>query len=235
MKAPNKVLIIVPCLNEEESLPLVVNELKSQNAAWDILVIDDGSNDQTYKVAVTLGVPVVRHSVNLGIGASVQTGIRYAYLKNYDCAIQVDGDGQHPASEVHKVIQHWQETKKSIVIGSRFLDGQGFQSTFTRKLGILVIRKVIKLLTGIVVTDPTSGLRLFDAKTLQCFQKDYPFDYPEPVAIPLAAHNELSISEVAVVMRSRQFGQSSIQGFDSILYMLRVCFNIFFVRIRKHA
>lgn len=235
MKLNSKILIIVPCLNEEESIPGVIQELRSENAQWDIMVIDDGSKDQTFKVALSLGVTVVRHPINLGIGASVQTGIRYAYLNNYDCAIQVDGDGQHPASEVHKVIQYWNRTKSSMIIGSRFLDGKGFQSSKIRKIGIFFIRHMIRFSTGLSITDPTSGLRLFDAKTLLCFQKDYPFDYPEPVAIPLAAHNNLSIGEVAVVMRPRQFGQSSIQGIDSIIYMIRVCFNIFFVRIRKHA
>lgn len=225
----------MPCLNEAKSLPGVIQELRAEGPSWEILVIDDGSTDETFKIARGLGVNVVRHAVNLGIGASVQTGIRYAYIHDFDCAIQVDGDGQHPASEVHKVLSKWLQTQADIIIGSRFLDGSGYQSTFVRQLGIAAIRKLIELLLSITVTDPTSGLRLYGEKSLCYFQRDYPFDYPEPVAIPLAAHNNFKICEVPVTMRPRQHGVSSIQGFDSILYMIRVCFNIFFVKVRKHA
>ena len=170
--------------------------------------------------------------VNLGIGGAVQTGFKYALLKGYDYAVQIDGDGQHPPSEIVKLFKAMQEQKLDVVIGSRFIDKLGFQSTFVRRLGINYFMFLNRLLTGQRITYSTSGLRLINRKTLEIAGNNYPDEYPEPESIVLYAFNNLKIGEVAVEMRERQGGISSIGSVASLYYLFKVSLAMFFTYLR---
>jgi glycosyltransferase involved in cell wall biosynthesis len=220
-----KILVIVPCYNEEESIGGILDDLinlkKSNGLNMNILVIDDSSQDQTYEIAVSKA-KCVQLSQNLGIGGAVQTGIRYAYWHQYDYCVQIDGDGQHAVSDLLKLFQCQNETKANIVIGSRFLSKQGYQSTWARRIGITCISWVLSFLYGKKISDPTSGLRLLDTVAIKLFTEGYPQDYPEPISNGIGVKSGLVINEVEVNMKQRENGKSSISGIQSIIYMIRV-------------
>lgn len=231
-----RALIIIPCYNEEESLPKLAQQLTSikiQDYVLHPLVVNDCSKDNTNKVALSLGFKVLDLPVNLGIGGAVQSGLHYAAIHNYDIAFQMDGDGQHPPSEIEKLIALYKNSQSDVIIGSRFLNKVGFQSSFSRRTGIRFFTFLIKLLCGIKITDPTSGYRLFNRKAIIKSCSYYPDEYPEPEAVVYFHKCNLKINECAVLMAERQGGQSSINSFSGIYYMLKVSLAIFFTFIRK--
>ena len=171
--------------------------------------------------------------VNLGIGGAVQTGIRYARDNNFDLAIQLDGDGQHPPKELAKLINYHNQTGANVVIGSRFLEKEGFQSSFARRLGIQYFHWLNRIMTGQAIYDSTSGFRLFDRKAIELAAASYPDEYPEPESLVVFSKAGLKVAEVAVVMAARQGGQSSIRSFGSLYYCIKVTLAMFFSFIRK--
>jgi len=224
---PRRVLIVIPCLNERVSLPALIAEVRAAAArTGDVLepvVIDDGSSDGTADAARALGVRCVELCSNLGIGGAVQTGLRLAAREGYHCAVQLDGDGQHPAEALPALLARLDAADApDLIIGSRFLAREGFQSTAARRVGIGWLSWVLRLLTGLRVTDPTSGLRVYGQRALWLFDFRYPYDYPEPESLVLAFRAGLTIVEEPVVMRAREAGQSSIHGFWAAYYMLKV-------------
>jgi glycosyltransferase involved in cell wall biosynthesis len=214
-----KALVIIPAYNEEANLPFVVRDLREFSG--DILVVNDGSTDATEEVARSLGVPFVSHPINLGIGGSVQTGLIYARRNGYDYAIQFDGDGQHRADQIGTIIAPVEAGEADLVIGARTLP-EGYKCGFTRKVGSLIFCLLIRVLTGKRVADPTAGFRCYGHDAIRLFSIAYPDDYPEVESIITASRNGLTISEVPVLMRSRQSGHSSINRRKSAYYMLKV-------------
>ena len=170
--------------------------------------------------------------VNLGIGGAVQTGFKYAFLNNYDFAIQADGDGQHPASEIPKLVRAALSENADVVIGSRFIEKEGFQSSAMRRFGINYFKLLNKMLVGVTVNDSTSGFRLINRKVLELVSEYYPDEYPEPEAIIVYSLNKYKIIEVPVTMRERQGGVSSIGALSSVYYMFKVSLAILFTFIR---
>ena len=223
------ILVIVPCFNEADSIERVILDVRENLPGGTILVVDDGSADETARVAAKL-TKTLRLPVNLGIGGAVQTGFRFAVRHNFDYCVQVDGDGQHLGREISKLVRAHESTQANIIIGTRFLGSSEFRSTFVRRIGIAVIRRVSCLVSGQWITDPTSGFRLFDRKALTLFNMDYPSDYPEPVSILLARLNGLTIAEVGTEMKDRVSGKSSIAP---LTYMFRVCSYLLFFKFRK--
>jgi glycosyltransferase involved in cell wall biosynthesis len=216
------VLLAIPCFNEQETITTLMKEIKSYGQDFSTIIVDDGSHDATYQIASQF-FPTIRHLRNLGIGGAVQTGIMYAEMNDFDCCIQLDGDGQHPPSEINKLLRSYNETQNSIIIGSRYLLRDTFQSTWTRRLGSYVISQVLNILfPRCNITDPTSGMRLMDRKAIKLFAQRYPHDFPEPISIAWALKEGLVVSEIAVKMRERKHGNSSIVGLKQISYMLRV-------------
>jgi glycosyltransferase involved in cell wall biosynthesis len=234
---PGKVLIIIPCYNEQASLPSVTNELQQTTLPggyqMDVLVINDCSKDNTSAVARKSQAIVIDLPVNLGIGGAVQTGILYARDNNFDLAIQLDGDGQHPPKELAKLISFHLETGANVVIGSRFLEKEGFQSSFARRLGIKYFHLLNRMMTGLSIYDSTSGFRLFDRKAINIAATNYPDEYPEPESLVVFSKAGLKIAEVAVVMSHRLGGQSSIRHFGSLYYCIKVSLAMLFSFIRK--
>lgn len=224
-----KVLMIIPAYNEEESILKTVREItKYKKIKLDYLVINDGSSDETKMVCDSNNIKYVDLVNNLGIGAAVQTGYKYAYDNNYDIAIQFDGDGQHDINYVNDLIDAIVNDKCDMVIGSRFVgDVSKFKSTYFRRVGIKVLSFIIKILTGSEIKDVTSGYRAANKKVIEKFAKNYVFDYPEPITNLQLLKDGYKLKEVAVNMRERQFVQSSIRLFKSVYYMLNVGLMLF--------
>lgn len=225
-----KALVIIPAYNEEANLPFVLKDL--QGFAGDILVVNDGSKDATEEVARCSGVAFVSHPFNLGIGGSVQTGLIYAQRNGYDYAIQFDGDGQHRADQIEKIIEKVEQGKADLVIGARTLSG-GYKCGFSRKIGSLIFCLMIRILTGKRVADPTAGFRCYGPNAIRLFSLAYPDDYPEVESIVTASRNGLIIVEVPVLMRARQAGHSSINRRKSAYYMLKVTLAMLVDAMRK--
>ena len=217
-----KTLIIIPAFNEEGSIEKVVNNLTEKFPQYDYLVVNDGSTDGTKNICSGNGYQVVNLVINMGIGGAVQTGYRYARENNYDIAVQIDGDGQHDVRFLAEMIKLIEENKADVVIGSRFVEKEGFQSSQMRRVGINFLSILAWILTGVRVKDITSGYRVINRKFIRIFAKDYPSDYPEPEAMVIAAVHGGKIVEYPVVMRERENGESSITLKKSVYYMIKV-------------
>jgi len=229
-----KILVIVPAFNECGNIGRTVAEIRRWAPDVDILVIDDGSRDDTVQEAQQAGGMVVSLPFNLGIGAAVQTGFQYAQRHQYDIAVQVDGDGQHDASFLEKIIEPIRRDEVDMVVGSRFLEKSGgFQSSFSRRVGINFFVHLINVLTGVKVNDPTSGFRAYNKKMIALFSEYYPHDFPEPEAIVVAQQIGARIVEISVVMRAREAGNSSIRYFKTLYYMVKVTLAILLHMIRQ--
>lgn len=221
MLPKNNVLVIVPCFNEEASIETLLQDIALAGYK-SVVVIDDGSTDRT-GILAGKRAPVVRLVRNLGIGGAVQTGIIFAKRHGFDYCVQIDGDGQHPPKEIDKLLQAQKSCRNSIVIGSRYLTQGTFRSTAARRLGSGIISAFLQILfKNCKVTDPTSGMRLLDRQAIDLFSAHYPYDFPEPVSLAVAAIHGLSMKEVAVEMKAREFGVSSIGGLKTAAYMIRV-------------
>lgn len=231
-----RIAAVIPAYNEEEAIAAVVAEINSvsgQNGFTIIpVVVNDCSKDKTGEIIDGLNCVSIHLPINLGIGGGVQTGFRYALENDFDYAIQVDGDGQHPAEEIPKMIAEALARQLDVTIGSRFIQKEGFQSSFMRRTGINYFRRLNKLLTGITVYDTTSGFRLLNRKALEIVNEYYPDEYPEPEAIVLYSRNKLLVGEFPVQMRERQGGVSSINSFRAVYYMWKVTLACVFTRIR---
>lgn len=219
-------LLIIPAYNEESSLPFLIDKLNEGFDQYDFLIVNDNSTDNTIQIIQNKDVRYLDLPINLGIGGAVQTGYIYALRNGYDIAVQVDGDGQHNPEYIKDMIAMIKDGA-DMVIGSRFITKEGFQSSRMRRLGIHYLSFIIKLLTGVRVTDPTSGFRACNRKVIRLFSSNYPIDYPEPETIITVLKNRCSIKETAVVMNERMGGKSSIDFFKSIYYMIKVSLAIF--------
>ncbi len=221
-----RILAIVPALNEMENIGLVVQNLKSTSPWLDVIVIDDGSTDQTAEVARAHGAKVISLPVNLGIGGAVQTGFLYALKNHYDVALQVDGDGQHRAEEIKKLVDPVLLGEADVTIGSRFLVKTSYKSAWYRRLGIYFLSKTIQSVVRKTYTDPTSGFRAYNQKALWVVSTHYSTDYPEPDSIVTLVKNRLRVIEISVEMDARLSGNSSITPFKSGYYMFKVSLAI---------
>ena len=225
-----RVLVIVPAYNEEGNIGALLEELNQYNV--DVLVINDCSTDGTVSVCEKHSVNYIDLLINLGIGGAVQTGYQYAAIYDYDIAIQIDGDGQHNPEFISDLILPIVSKKADLVIGSRYIIKEGFQSSLMRRVGIKHFSKIIKLLTKETITDPTSGFRACNKAVIKFFAKNYPSDYPEPETIVTLLRNKLKVVEVPVIMNVRESGVSSINKIKAIYYMIKVTLAIIIDSLR---
>lgn len=221
-----KLLFVVPAFNEESSLPAVVQDLQAHFSGAGIVVVNDGSTDRTAEVALRLGVDLLDLPYNLGIGGAVQAGLLFAEREGYDVAVQFDADGQHRADQVHFLLEPLFEQTADAVIGSRFLREEECRVPPMRRLGIAVLRSASSFVVGQTITDPTSGFRAYSRAALTYLASEYPHDYPEPEAVVSLCRRGFRLREVAVQMRERQAGRSSITPLRSIYYMTKVLLAI---------
>ena len=228
-----KKLVIIPAYNESSNILNTVRDIQKNAPDFDYIVINDCSKDDTLEILKSNGLNYINLPVNLGIGGAVQTGYKYALENNYDVAVQVDGDGQHDPAYLTELLKKKENSNADMVIGSRFIENQGFQSTFLRRIGIVYFTKLIKLLTGITITDPTSGLRMAGREVIELFANQYPKDYPEPESIVTLLKNGKRVVEVPVQMKARQGGESSIKMSNSVYYMIKVSLAILIESTKK--
>ncbi len=228
-----KKLIIIPAYNEEESILATVFMIREKVPDFDYVVINDCSSDATLKKCRDNGINTIDLPINLGIGGAVQTGYKYAVAKGYDYAVQVDGDGQHDPEFLRSMLDTIVSENADMVIGSRFIEKKGFQSSASRRIGIHFFTFLIRFLTGKVITDPTSGFRMINRNIMERFARDYPRDYPEPESVVSVLKDKGKVIEIPVEMRERRGGVSSINIKRSFYYMIKVTIAIIMERIRK--
>jgi len=232
-----RLLVIIPAFNEQVALKGLLEELRAMprldGVHVESVVVDDGSLDLTAEVAKLGQARVLRLCRNVGIGGAVQSGIRLAHREGFDAAIQLDGDGQHPPSEIAKLVEQAKGSNApDIIVGTRYRDKDNFRSTLLRRVGSWWIRTLLRVITRVRVTDPTSGYRLYGRRALRLFGDTYPYDFPEPESLAIARARGLTIAEVPVQMRERQGGTTSITGFSPIYYMFKVTIAVVLTYVR---
>ena len=228
-----KKIVIIPAYNEEGGIVKTVTDVMKNAKDFDYVVINDCSKDNTLEICYEHNFNVVNLPVNMGIGGGVQTGYMYAYRNGYDIAVQFDGDGQHNASYLDNMSKKLIEDNLDMVIGSRYIEKEGFQSSGMRRMGIKYFTGLIKLLTGKKITDPTSGMRMINRKIMKQFSEEYPKDYPEPESVVTILKEGAKVEEIPVKMNAREEGVSSISPSKSIYYMVKVSIAVLIAAIRK--
>lgn len=229
-----KILVIIPCYNEESNIVNTVERLRAVCPEVDFLVINDCSTDASAELLRNHRYPFLDLPVNLGIGGGVQSGYLYAMRNGYDVAVQMDGDGQHDPAYLMDVVRPVLDGEYDMCIGSRFIKKEGFQTSFMRRVGIRFLSGLIHLLCGKRVLDVTSGFRATNRQMTAYFAQHYATDYPEPEAILAACLAGFRVGEAPVVMRERQGGVSSIHSFKSAYYMIKVSLALIIDRFSIH-
>ena len=222
-----KLLVLVAAFNEEKTITGVIKEIRKDLPEADICIVNDGSTDGTKSILNSIqDIRSLHLPFNMGIGGAVWTGFNYSYRKKYDWVVRIDGDGQHVPAQVHKLLAPLESGKADLVIGSRFIKREGFQSSLSRRGGI----KPLNILTGIIlkqkITDNTSGFRAYNRRAISCLIEDYPFDYPEPIEVYILSRKGYKIQEIPASMKERQGGVSSINLLSSYYYLIKVLLTI---------
>lgn len=239
-KINKRILLIIPAYNEEDNILKVVHKIyhynKENDTNYDIIVINDGSKDDTEKILCENNIKHINLINNLGIGGAVQTGYKYALENNYDIAVQFDGDGQHDINYVKNIIKPIMNNNANMVIGSRFIDKNTskFKSSKARQIGIKIISFFIKIVTSKKIYDTTSGFRAVDKELIKRFSNNYPLEYPEPVSTTEVLKFGYRVEEVAVSMNERENGISSIRMWKNCYYMINVILYILVIGIRRY-
>lgn len=221
-----KVLIIIPAYNEEKTIEKVVDELKGHNFDYDYLIVNDGSTDKTGEICLARGFNAIHLPINLGVGGGMQAGYKYAYENGYDIAMQMDGDGQHDPGFIPALIAPVSDNSADYVIGSRYLEKKGFQSSCLRRQGIKLLNSIIYLFSKLRIKDATSGFRVVNRELIRLFSQNYAQDYPEPEAIIQAAARGYRIMELPVIMRERIAGESFVNQWSALYYIIKVTMSI---------
>ena len=227
-----KKLIIIPAYNESECIEATIHDIIENAPDFDYVIINDCSTDDTRAICERNNFNIVNLPINLGIGGAVQTGYMYAMEYGYDLAVQVDGDGQHDPQFLRQMAEYLETHDVDMVIGSRFIEKEGFQTSSLRRFGIKFLNGLIRLVCGVKVTDATSGFRAVSRRLIVIYGGEYPTDYPEPEAIVMAKMHKMKIKEIPVVMRDRSGGQSSIKFLNSVYYMIKVSIAIMLRRLQ---
>jgi hypothetical protein len=230
---PDSLLIIVPAWNEEGAIGNVVREIHQYLPEVPVLVIDDFSTDRTLETAREAGARVLPLPHHLGLGGCVQAGYKLAYDLGYSYVIRVDGDGQHDPADIPAMFERLRSTGCEMVIGSRFIDGNGTHSGAARSLGIRFFRMVLRPILGKPVHDPTSGFVGVNRRALDVFRRSFPLDYPEIEALVVLQRRRFRFEEVPCHMRPRTTGRSSITAFKSFYYVAHVLLGVF-VNVLKY-
>ena len=231
MNNGRKVAVLVPALNEEDSIERVVLGIKRIDPDFDVIVIDDGSTDQTAALAGKAGATVLSLAVNLGYGAALQTGYKYALLNGYDCTVQIDGDGQHDPEYIEQLLELL-NNGTDVAIGSRFMGNLGnYDNPTLRQIGMAFFRFLIYLFIKQRVSDPTSGFQALNKKVFTFFakSKQYPADFPDADIIILLHYAGYRIAEIPVIMHRSETGKSMHSGFKPIYYIIKMLLSIYAV------
>jgi glycosyltransferase involved in cell wall biosynthesis len=228
-------LVIIPPLNEEKTIAAVINGVKELLPGAEVVVVDDGSADKTSALARACGARVLRHPFNLGAGAALQTGFKYALAGNFSCLITFDGDGQHKPEYIKPLIDELARGDYDMVIGSRFLSDTRYRPSFFRRLGMRFFRALTSLALAKKITDPTSGFRAMKQKLVQVLAKDiYPTDYPDADVIIMLHRAGFRIGEVEVEMNQPQGRSKQHSGLKPLYYIFKMTLSIFVTLLRQN-
>jgi glycosyltransferase involved in cell wall biosynthesis len=230
----NEYLVILPAYNEASYIGRVIDEIISLNKGVDIVVVNDGSKDKTPLIAEEKGVVVINHPVNIGYGAALQTGFRYAQKKGYKYVITMDADGQHDPGSIGSLIEASISEEADVVVGSRFLEG-GYRMPFMRRIGSWLFARIARLYTGYKFTDPTSGFQLLNRKAFSYLaaEEHYPLDYPDVNIIMLLHKKKFKVVEAPVKMSISPDTDSMHSGLKPFFYVIRMILAIMLVILRK--
>ena len=230
-----RLVAIVPAWNEAGAIGGVVDEVKGIDPRIEVVVIDDASSDDTAAIAAGRGATVLRLPFNVGIGGAVQTGFCYALAEGYDRAVRLDGDGQHDASQIPRILAPIDARAADLVIGSRFVDpGGAYRPPLGRRIGIRVFARLVSTLGRHHVTDTTSGFVALNRAGIELFAAEYPHDYPEVEATLVALRSGLRLAQVQVEMRERTTGTSSITFVRSLYYIVKVTLALLVASMRRY-
>ena len=229
-----KAIIIIPAYNEEKNIAGVINGIKNVIPDADILVVNDGGKDRTEEIARELGARVISLPYNMGYGAALQTGFKYALKKGYEYAVQIDADGQHDPKDIPKLLDVVLSGKADVVIGSRFLNGGKYKAPAVRRLGMLFFARLTSLIIGEKITDPTSGYQAINKNGLQFYAGDYyPVDFPDADVIIMLHRAGLKIKEIPVIMYPSVQGKSMHSGLKPVYYIFKMFLSIFVTLLRR--
>jgi glycosyltransferase involved in cell wall biosynthesis len=232
----DRVLVIIPAYNEGKKIGKVVSSIFEVASAFDILVVNDGSRDDTASEAAAAGAIVLTHPINMGYGVTIQTGYKYARENDYDYLIQIDGDGQHDPSYIKHLLAPVISGETDVAVGSRFREVESYRPSFSRRLGILFFRKLVSIIIGREITDPTSGYQAMNSEVIRFFTNDiFPCDYPDAdvlVSLNLAGFR---IREVPVRMFANAEGKTMHSGMKPFYYMFKMCLSILVTLLRNRA
>jgi glycosyltransferase involved in cell wall biosynthesis len=228
-----KICAIIPCFNEEDSIVKIYSEVCKYVSKSDILVINDGSTDDSGIILDNSRIQNLLLLENLGIGGAIQLGYKWALANDYDAVMQIDGDGQHLASEIPVLISKFLFSNGDLIIGSRNLDIKSLNTTLLRRIGTKLINAFINICyPSSKITDSTSGFRLVSKKLFTLYSTNYPPDYPEPISVAMALQKKYKVVETGVAMQKRRNGQSSIKWWHQLTYMIKVVGYIFIIKVR---
>jgi glycosyltransferase involved in cell wall biosynthesis len=223
----NRVMVIVPALNEEGAVGEVVRAAKVALPGAPVLVIDDRSTDGTAIAAENAGALVLRLPVHLGLGGCVQSGYKLAFEMGFQFVVRVDGDGQHNPADIPRILEALESTGAEVVIGSRFIESGQKHTSVPRSLGIVFFRLLLRPILGKKIHDPTSGFIGVNRRALEVFANSFPLTYPEIEALVVLQRKRFRFHEISCVMRARRFGKSSMTPLKSMRYMLHVLLGVF--------
>lgn len=229
-----KILTVIPAYNEENTIGEVVQQIKHNFPSADILVINDGSRDDTSIRAQRAGAIVADLPFNLGIGGAMQAGFLYAKREGYDIAVQVDGDGQHDPFYISKLVEPIEKDIADVVIGSRYISKSLYKSSVLRRVGMILLSTLVSMLVRQKLKDTTSGFRAINRKVIDYFSENYPVDYPEVDVLVRLYKRNIRIIELPVEMLKRQSGISSITPLRSVYYMLKVSLSVIIGSVRTN-
>ncbi len=230
--ASPRIVIVIPAYREERSIGAVVSALRRMYP-YDVLVVNDGSADETSRAAREAGAIVLDLPCNLGIGSAVQTAFLFARNREYDAAVRVDADGQHEIEDIPRVLEPVLSGEVDAAIGSRFLGKADYRGSIPRIFGIQHFRLLVNLFTGYRVTDPTSGFFAVNRRLIEFYSSHYPSDYPEVDAYILMHRLGARTMDVPVRMYARTEGKSSISTFRAVYYMMKVTLSFLINCIRR--
>jgi len=229
----DRLLVIVPAYNEQENIENVLIQIKKVSPVYDIVVVNDGSDDDTEYLVKQTGVKLLSHPINLGAGSAIQTGLKYALKEKYDLAVVVDGDGQHAPQEIPRLVEALHKTSSDVVVGSRFLSNINVKIHWARRIGIYLFSKIASSIGHCRITDTTSGFRVFNQKAIRYLAREIPLDFPDADMLLSLLFSGFKIVEIPVEIRERTGGRSMYSTLRAIYYPFKVLIAISAVLLRR--
>lgn len=230
----SKILVLIPAFNEGKNISRVIQDIRQVGAEFDILVVNDGSQDNTEDQARKAGAAVVSHPFNMGYGVTIQTGYKYAFDHRYDYLVQIDGDGQHDPEFINELLKPVMSGECDFSIGSRFLEEASYRPGLARLIGMAFFRKLVSVIIRQKMTDCTSGFQAFNRDVIKFFTEDaFPTDYPDSDVLITLKRAGFSIKEVPVRMFANQAGKSMHSGIRPLYYLFKQMLSILVTLLRS--